>query len=127
MKDKRQSTNESALLEPLMIVTTNWGHEAQKNHKDGIKKVRQSLIQNQRAEDLSEEIASNKAQRNREEENMKKKLRNTDDRMRMEPYKETREHGTSMLVKTMPGVPELIKDTTDAGNPLPSNLSTVDP
>lgn len=50
-----------------------------------------------------------------------------DDRMRMAPYKETREHGTSMLVKIMPGVPELIKDTTDAGNPLPSNINTVDP
>ena len=61
------------------------------------------------------------------EENMKKKLRNMDDRMRMEPYKETREHGTRMLLKIMPGVPELIKDTTDTGNPLPSNINTADP
>lgn len=32
-----------------------------------------------------------------------------------------------MLEKIMPGIPELMKNTTDRGNPLPSSINTVDP
>ena len=47
--------------------------------------------------------------------------------MRLAPYQEDGEHGTSMLVKILLGGPALIKGTTDTGHPLPSNINSADP